>query len=617
MLIKHKLYANTGLLLVSLLAMALLLFNTKQSLQQDIELTRNIDEIAIAILELRRNEKDFLARKDLKYVEKFSTNSQRLNADISKLIGEYQDHGFATNNLQALGNITKQYQTLFEQLVKAQQTIGLTPKTGLYGKLRDAVHDAEALIGDQDPLVLSSMLQLRRAEKDFMLRSDEKYVGKLSSHFKTIQNQLAQAQLDDKPAIKQALDNYLQAFNNLVAAQKTLGLDPKSGLLGEVRTTVHQVDEILATVTSNHQQNIDAFVAKITTFATSLFLLIFVIASATAIWITRTIVQGIANIQQAMQHIADNNDYSVNLPIHQQDELWQMTQVFNTMMESFRQLLAQVQQSVTTLNIATEQLATNIAEANHGVSSQIQETDMVATAVTEMVATIEGIADNTNEAAVKAENTNTSAIQGNEVVNTAITQIKQLSQELMNSELVVQQLDKDSETIGSVLDVIRGIAEQTNLLALNAAIEAARAGEQGRGFAVVADEVRTLASRTQESTKEIETIIHSLQLRTKDIVQRMGACRTQGDNSSKHAAEAGDILANITQDVETILNMNSAIATAIQEQTTVASEINKHVVSIRDVAEHAGDVAHQNEQMSEELTQQAELMQQEIVKFKV
>ncbi len=210
---------------------------------------------------------------------------------------------------------------------------------------------------------------------------------------------------------------------------------------------------------------------------------------------------------------------------------------------------------------------------------------LVATAVTEMVATVDEIANNTHEAANKAEMTLDNAEKGKQGVDSTVAQIDLLSSTLLESENVVQELAKDSDTLGSVLDVIRGIAEQTNLLAINAAIEAAHAGEQGRGFAVVADEVRTLASRTQDSTQEIEAIINSLQTRTKDIVSHMATCRSQGQESAEQAVSAGNMLEEITQDVSTIMEMNSAIATAIQEQSTVASEVNEHVVMIRDVAE--------------------------------
>ena len=247
----------------------------------------------------------------------------------------------------------------------------------------------------------------------------------------------------------------------------------------------------------------------------------------------------------------------------------------------------------------------------------MQQTDLVATAVTEMVATVDEIAKNTEDAANKAQLTTENAERGKDGVSSTIEQISVLSSTLEESEHIVSELAKDSHTIGSVLDVIRGIAEQTNLLALNAAIEAARAGEQGRGFAVVADEVRTLASRTQDSTQEIEGIISSLQTRTKEIVDHMGTCRKQGDDSAEQASSAGKMLEEITSDVSLIMDMNTAIATAIQEQSSVASEVNEHVVMIRDVTEQAADSAKQNEHMSEELSQQAKVLHSEVSRFKV
>jgi len=342
------------------------------------------------------------------------------------------------------------------------------------------------------------------------------------------------------------------------------------------------------------------------------------IASIAFAWyVTQSILHSIETLRRSMLKIFETNDLTIEVSTKSDDEMAVMAKVFNKMIESFRHLIIEVNQSVFTLNNATQSVAENISVTNKGVDSQIQETDMVATAVTEMVATVDEIAKNTQEAAYKAEVTNRNADKGRQSVDLTISKIDQLSQKLTNSEMVVQDLAKDSETIGSVLEVIRGIADQTNLLALNAAIEAARAGEHGRGFAVVADEVRTLATRTQDSTQEIESIINSLQSRTQEIVQHMATCRDQGDESAGQASTAGNMLAEITQDVSMIMDMNTAIAVAIQEQSTVASEVNQHVVLIRGVAEQSGKTSAQTAQMSEELSQQAKALQNEVKRFVV
>ena len=205
--------------------------------------------------------------------------------------------------------------------------------------------------------------------------------------------------------------------------------------------------------------------------------------------------------------------------------------------------------------------------------------------------------------------------KGQASVDQTVTKIQQLSGKLLESEGVVKELEQESIMIGSVLDVIRGIADQTNLLALNAAIEAARAGEQGRGFAVVADEVRTLASRTQESTREIEGIISTLQQKTKEVVVLISLCRAEGDNSVDQAKNAGDILIDITTDVKAIMEMNSSIATAIHEQTQVAGEVSKHVVTIKDVSEEIAASSEQNAHMSEEVSTQAHVLHKEVSIF--
>lgn len=393
--------------------------------------------------------------------------------------------------------------------------------------------------------------------------------------------------------------------------------DSNSGIQGTMRSTVHQVDDLTAKLVVKTKKTIEDHIFYVDTIPYSVYIVILVIALVFGVIVSQSILSGITQLKGTMNQVAETQDLSLVINTSSNDEIGEMATVFNNMLGNFRDLITSVNHSVNTVNEATDSLSQNIHLANSGVDSQIQQTDMVATAVTEMVATVDEIANNTNAAASKAETTNNNAISGKEGVTQAIIMIDQLSEKLKESENIVQELAKDSHTIGSVLDVIRGIAEQTNLLALNAAIEAARAGEQGRGFAVVADEVRTLASRTQDSTQEIETIISSLQGRTKEIVSHMAICLTQVKDSADQANSAGQMLEEITHDVSTIMEMNTAIATAIQEQSTVVSEVNKHLVEIRDVAEQAGQISHQNAQMCEELSQQAGVLNNEVSRFKV
>jgi len=619
MLIKHKLMSNTGIIIVAMVFMLGLLSFSVGSLEDDVDVARNIGDIESDVLELRRNEKDFLARKDLKYLDKFNKKVIQIKSTLSTLKSSFVKNNNKTTEVDQLTKVLVDYNSHFKALVESQKRIGLNPKDGLYGELRIAVHDVEALLGSNDYKLLSNMLQLRRNEKDFMLRLDEKYLTRWQDNAAIFSDNINESSLDSavKTQITEYLSAYQTAFENLVSAQKEMGLNSSSGIQGAMRTTVHKVDDLTAKLIIETKEAVEEHIFYVDTLAYSVSIIILVIALVFGIIFSRSILSGITQLKDTMNQVSETQDLSLAVNTSSDDEIGEMATVFNNMLGSFRDLITSVNQSVNTVNEATDSLSQNIHLANSGVDSQIQQTDMVATAVTEMVATVDEIANNTNAAASKAETTNNNAISGKEGVTQTITKIDMLSEKLRESEVIVQELAKDSDTIGSVLDVIRGIAEQTNLLALNAAIEAARAGEQGRGFAVVADEVRTLASRTQDSTQEIETIISSLQGRTKEIVSHMAICRTQGTDSAEQASSAGQMLEEITQDVSTIMEMNTAIAAAIKEQSTVASEVNQHVVEIRDVAEQAGSISHQNAEMSEELSQQAMVLNKEVSQFKV
>jgi methyl-accepting chemotaxis protein len=619
MLIKYKLIANTAILVFAMILMLILLNYESSSLQSNITIAKNIGSIKASILELRRDEKDFSARKELKYSDKFNQNMKSAEAQISMLADDFLKVGLSVPELNSMKNILVEYQSQFNEVVSLQKKIGLDPKSGLYGELRKAVHNVEKLIGNDNYKLLSEMLQLRRNEKDFMLRLNDKYVDKLeknaSAMLLNVQNSNFSA--SKRQEVIALIKVYRAAFLNLVNSQRELGYDENMGVMGDMRAIVHKVDNKLVQLIAKSEKVVKDDVAFISTVAYSLFTVVLIIALISAWLIGKSILNRIYNLQHTMKSIAQSNDLTTTVDVSGGDELSEMAEVFNQMLTNFRSLIVEVNHSVNTLNSATGSLAENIYNANEGVETQMQQTDLVATAVTEMVATVDEIATNTREAAHKAELTNSNADKGKAGVDQTITKIGQLSDKLLDSENVVKELEKESITIASVLDVIRGIAEQTNLLALNAAIEAARAGEQGRGFAVVADEVRTLASRTQDSTQEIETIIGLLQKRTQEIVTLMAQCRNQGEESADQASSAGAMLDEITQDVALIMDMNSAIATAIQEQSTVASEVNQHVVMIRDVTLQSGESAKQNERMSEELSQQSQVLTTEVSRFTV
>ncbi len=267
------------------------------------------------------------------------------------------------------------------------------------------------------------------------------------------------------------------------------------------------------------------------------------------------------------------------------------------------------------LSGTADALVAAVEQNSTGIRQQQSETDQVATAITEMAASVQEVARNAQNTADAADKADAEARAGSAVVRDTSTAIGRLAEEVEKASDVIQQLEARSSEITSVLDVIRGIAEQTNLLALNAAIEAARAGEQGRGFAVVADEVRTLASRTQKSTQEIQSMIEKLQEGARSAVKVMNLSREQAENSVGQARHAAESLENITRGVSVITDMSAQIATAVEEQSAVGEEINRNIVSIRHISDANADTGMQSEQAAQNVAQLAMSLQQLAAQF--
>ncbi|AZN31479.1 methyl-accepting chemotaxis protein [Pseudoalteromonas sp. Xi13] len=618
--IKRRLQLNAvvvGLAMVILLCVIIYESRVTLNLNKTIQLA---EELNVHALELRKHEKNFLFYKQQEALTSFDKDFKQLSTKIKKLQEVMQQQGITTAQIEHFHTLITNYNNNFSEVVRLQQQIGLNPKDGLYGKLRNAVHEVEVLLKEQDNFeLLSAMLQLRRAEKDFMLRFDAKYLTRFNELISTFKQKITQADLQSsyKSQISPLIDTYQSAFQNLVKAQTQLGLDLDSGALGVMRINVEKSDQVVGQIVESTKLEVEKSVDQAQFIAIVVFVISGIIVLALVYFTSHSIIVPIERVYHTINDIRRNNDLSVMIEQTGNDEVTIMTSDFNSLIGDFKSLINEVNTALNTLNVATEHLSESTSATSSGMQEQLHEADMVATAATQMQATIQDISHNTEAAAKKAESTNLSAQQGRNEVDSTVKHIRDLSSSLGNASSVVSQLEKDGETIGSVLDVIRGIAEQTNLLALNAAIEAARAGEQGRGFAVVADEVRSLAQRTQESTSEIEGIINTLQQRTQEVVSIMHQCRSQGDESASQAIKAGDLLGAITEDVQTIMEMSTQIAVAIDEQSQVASEVNKNVVRIRDIAQDASEHAVNNAQTSEEVSEQARVLFAAIDKFKV
>ena len=330
----------------------------------------------------------------------------------------------------------------------------------------------------------------------------------------------------------------------------------------------------------------------------------------------RAVMVSIDTIAEGTQRMADG-DLTVHFDIAAQDEMQHIAKSFNAMSRSFRNLVAQAMSSTSQVASAAEELSAITQETDKGIRRQQHETDQVATAINEMTATVQEVANSASSAADSTQAAASEASTGQQVVGKTMESINRLAEEVRGAGEIIHSLEKNSDKIGSVIDVIQGIAEQTNLLALNAAIEAARAGEQGRGFAVVADEVRTLASRTQNATLEIQQMIEGLQGDAGRAVQAMTTSGGQASRGVEAAAEAGEALRRITEAVNTIADMNSQIASAAEEQSAVAEEVNRNISNIAEISEHNATGSTQTAAASGELAGLSGELQQMLSRFKV
>ncbi|EIC22653.1 methyl-accepting chemotaxis protein [Thiorhodovibrio frisius] len=318
-----------------------------------------------------------------------------------------------------------------------------------------------------------------------------------------------------------------------------------------------------------------------------------------------------------LQGIAEGDgDLRHRLDVRGQDEIGRASGAFNAMMDNFHDLIARVLDATRQLTGAAGDLASVTDRTNAGVSNQRNEVDQLATAMNEMSATAQEVARGAQEGAHATGEAKAAAETGAEVVSGAMGKIEQLAAEVQRAAEVIAELGKDSQQIGSVLDVIRGIAEQTNLLALNAAIEAARAGEAGRGFAVVADEVRSLATRTQSSTEEIQAMIERLQQASGRAVKVMEQSQQHAQSSLDSSAEANQSLEAISSSVITINDVNTQLASSAEEQSAVAEEMNRNVTRISDAAEGNAQAAAETKAASEQLSTLAGELEALVERFK-
>lgn len=625
--VNRKLGLGFGLVLLLTLAITLAGWHGMDSIIDRGDKLGNISVIQQYTQELRIARQHYERRSDDASVAELEKALANLDRQVQLMLGQIE-HPADRQRLEQQREAVRIYQQAFNELKQAGQR-----REASRSVLGDSADKAAELIGRvqrgllqggdinqyQHAVDVSALLQQAR----FQVRG---YTYSGNTDF----------QQTALKAIDQALAE-LRALPAKVPAEHAAGLDDAATAMGGYRDAVTQFGNAQAAseqalqhmaeqgtlllqtsqaMTTSQTAVRDAGATQAKTLlavATGLALALGLLAA----WaITRQIIIPLRQTLRAAERVA-SGDLTQNLQVNRRDELGQLQASMQRMTQGLRELIGGIGDGVTQIASAAEELSAVTEQTSAGVNNQKVETDQVATAMNQMTATVHEVARNAEQASEAALMADQQAREGDRVVGEAVAQIERLASEVVNSSEAMNQLKAESDKIGSVLDVIKSVAQQTNLLALNAAIEAARAGEAGRGFAVVADEVRSLAQRTQQSTEEIEELIAGLQSGTQRVASVMDSSRQLTDSSVELTRRAGTSLETITRTVSSIQAMNQQIATAAEEQTAVAEEINRSVMNVRDISDQTSAASEETASSSVELARLGTHLQGLVGRFRL
>jgi methyl-accepting chemotaxis protein len=423
---------------------------------------------------------------------------------------------------------------------------------------------------------------------------------------------------------REALSNYLAAQDKLrQASLAKRDADIPQLISGDLKRYSDQMAPLVEALLDINRKDSEAAVADSQNEYTSARNIIIAVLVLTAIMtfllaiiLTRSIVRPLSDAVKAAEDVA-RGDLTQTVQQQGRDEVSRLQLALHTMQTNLRDTLQQISGSATQVASAAEELNAVTEEGSRALQQQNDEIEQAATAVNEMTAAVEEVANNAVSTSTASQQSSTSAVLGRERVQETVKAIQQMNNDVQVTSELVRSLAGQTRDIGKVLDVIRAIADQTNLLALNAAIEAARAGEAGRGFAVVADEVRALAHRTQQSTQEIEVMVSSIQQGSSQAVTSMENSGTRAQSTLDVARSAGEALEEITRSVGEISERNLVIASAAEEQAQVSREVDRNLVNIRDLSLQSSAGANQTNTASHELSRLAVELSQMVGRFKI
>lgn len=551
--IKNKLYSLGVVAIFGVIAIVFATMQFAQTTSQLHQASLLVADLEIRLLNLRRNEKDFLLRKDVKYLDRFNKNMQ-IFFDLEEKLAVIVKEQDLPSSQQLRRDITT-YQTGFNKLVQAYQQLGLASNEKIVGAYNKALDSLRPTLSSDELVNLS---QFDNAVTQGVLSPD---------------------------LLPNNATALITAAKSYIAQAKTIGLKYDEGLLGDTRKLSHTVEEQFkafseALETQNNESN-----DKIATLKIAVTSIVVLIIFVFIFQISRTINQQVTNLLIAIQEIARTNNVSLRANLTKNDELSVIGNHFNKLLDKFEALISGSQAKSKQLTHSTSSMHNELQHVIEQFNVQADHTGAMATSVQEMVLTINEISESTSVAVEGVQQASINAKDGRKVVDSTVKNIDQLSSILGSSQESIGSLNNHVDKIGDAVNIIQGIAEQTNLLALNAAIEAARAGEQGRGFAVVADEVRALASRTHQSTEEITKVVSAIQNQMSEVVTNIDQCNEQGVQTLTASRTLDSSLSQIINDMETIQANSERIASAIEEQGIVMNQVSDSITELNTISE--------------------------------
>ncbi|AXN33112.1 methyl-accepting chemotaxis protein [Vibrio coralliilyticus] len=551
--IKNKLYSLGAVAILGVVSLLLTTSHFAQTTNQLNNANLLVAKLEIRLLNLRRNEKDFLLRKDMKYLDKFNKNMD-IFLDLESQLAPVLDDNDLPSSSQVRQDILK-YQSGFTNLVNAFDALGLKPEEKLLGKYNTELKELKPSL------------------------SSEQLVN-LFEFDKNVAKGEVQAQLLPGNA-----SQLIAAANQVVAQKKTIGLKYNEGLLGDARGLSHAVETQFKTFAAALDEQSEITRKELTLIKQGVSIAVVVFILGFIFQISRSINLQVAALLSIIQEIARSNNVALRSQLSGKNELVSIGNYFNRLLDKLEALISGTQSKSSELSQSTQSMHNELQSVIEQFHVQADHTSTMATSVQEMVSTINEISESTAVAVEGVQQASVNAQHGREVVEETVKNIGQLSSILSDSQGSISSLNDHVDKIGDAVNIIQGIAEQTNLLALNAAIEAARAGEQGRGFAVVADEVRALASRTHQSTEEITKVVTAIQTQMATVVTNIDQCNEQGQQTLGASETLDESLGQIITDMTNIQANSERIASAIEEQGIVMNQVSESITELNSISE--------------------------------